>query len=402
MTNAVHRRILTINTGSSSLKAGLYRADGERLELSAVVEAIGQDDCRLRIADGDGRLRADHRLDLPDHDAALRALLDRLPATAGDGIVAIGHRIVHGGRTFVEPVAISAGVLEELRRLVPLAPNHQPQALAAVEAAATAFPKAPQIACFDTAFHRTLPRVARIYPLPHRFEADGIVRYGFHGLSYESVLAQLNTLDPRAAAGRLIVAHLGNGASMAAIRDGASIETTMGFTPSGGLVMGTRTGDLDPGVLLHLLRDGGFDPEALGNLINREGGLRGVSGGTADMRDLLAKESHDRRAADAVALFCYQARKFLGALVAVLGGLDALVFTGGIGEHAAPIRARICDGFDHLGLRLDPPRNDAGEPFISSQDGLVTVRVVPSDEDRMIAHHTARLLGERGGQGVSL
>jgi acetate kinase len=402
MSNSIPRRILTINTGSSSLKAGLYRADDERLDLSAVVEPIGQDDSRLRIAGGDGRLRAEQRLDLPDHGAALRALLDRLPATDGDRIVAIGHRIVHGGRSFVEPVRITAAVLTELRRLVPLAPNHQPQALAAVETAAAAFPLAPQVACFDTAFHRTLPRVARIYPLPHRYEADGIVRYGFHGLSYESVLAQLQTLDPRAATGRLIVAHLGNGASMTAIRDGASIETTMGFTPSGGLVMGTRTGDLDPGVLLHLLGDGGLDPSALGNLVNREGGMRGVSGGSADMRDLLAEESHDPRAADAVALFCYQARKFLGALVAVLGGLDALVFTGGIGEHATPVRARICDGFDYLGLRLDPSRNDAGDPLISSQDSLVTVRLVPSDEDRMIAHHTARLLGAQGGHGVSL
>src|SRR5919202_7155106 len=237
-----------------------------------------------------------------------------------------------------------------------------------------------------------MPRVARMYALPRELGDAGLVRYGFHGLSYESIMHQLRAGDRAAAAGRVIIAHLGNGASMAAVRDGRGVDTTMGFTPSGGLVMGTRSGDLDPGVPLYLLQARGLDAAGLSALVNRQAGLLGASGLSADMRDLLAKEKDEPRAAEAIALFCYQARKFLGALAAALGGLDTLVFTGGIGEHAAPVRARICAGPDFLGIDLDPDRNAEHAPVISSEDAAVTVRVVPTDEDLIVARHTRRLI----------
>jgi acetate kinase len=297
-------------------------------------------------------------------------------------------------------VRITAAVLTELRRLVPLAPNHLPQAIAAAEVTVGAFPEVPQVACFDTAFHRTLPPVARLLPLPRRFADEGVVRYGFHGLSYESVVSHLREADPALAAGRLAIAHLGNGASMAAVRAGESVETTMGFTPVGGIVMATRTGDLDPGVLLYLMRENGLPEPELANLVSHESGLRGVSGGVSDMRDLLAREGNDPAAAEAVALFCYRAKQAVGSLAAVLGGLDGLVFTGGIGEHAAPVRQRICEGLEFLGIGLDPARNAVHAPVVSVAGSAVAVRIVRSDEDRMIARHTARLVREAGSDDV--
>jgi acetate kinase len=237
-----------------------------------------------------------------------------------------------------------------------------------------------------------MPRVARIYALPTRLAQEGIIRYGFHGLSYEYVMEELCSLEPGAAIGRVVVAHLGNGASMAAVRGGIGVDTTMGFTPTGGLVMGTRSGDLDPSVPLFLLEERGMSPTEVSDLLNKQAGLLGVSGTSADMRDLLDREPDDGRAAEAVALFCYQAKKFLGALAAALGGLDALVFTGGIGEHSATVRERICEGLEFLGIRLDPERNAAHAPVISSDDAAVTVRVVPTDEDLMVARHTRRLI----------
>jgi acetate kinase len=255
-----------------------------------------------------------------------------------------------------------------------------------------AYPAVPQVACFDTAFHSRMPRVARLYALPRRLAEEGIIRYGFHGLSYEYVMEELRRLEPEAAAGRVVVAHLGNGASMAAVRGGVGVDTTMGFTPTGGLVMGTRSGDLDPSVPLYLLGERGLTPAEVSDLLNKQAGLQGVSGTSADMRDLLDREPDDRRAAEAVALFCYQAKKFLGALAAALGGLDALVFTGGIGEHSATVRERVCEGLEFLGIRLDPDRNGAHSPVISSDATAVTVRVVPTDEDLMVARHTRRLI----------
>jgi len=392
------RRLLTINTGSSSLKAALYhlREDtAKTLELRAEASRIGGRGGGMRLADARGETLDERRDDLPDHAAALDALMSRLRDRGldrDDLLAAVGHRIVHGGDRHREPQRVTPGVVADLRALVPIDPNHLPQAIAAIDAVGRAYPTVPQVACFDTAFHSRMPRVARLYALPSRLAEEGIIRYGFHGLSYEYVMEELRRLEPEAAAGRVVVAHLGNGASMAAVRGGVGVDTTMGFTPTGGLVMGTRSGDLDPSVPLFLLEERGLNPTEVSDLLNKQAGLLGVSGRSADMRDLLDREPDDRRAAEAVALFCYQAKKFLGALAAALGGLDALVFTGGIGEHSATVRERVCEGLGFLGIRLDPDRNAAHAPVISSDDAPVTVRVVPTDEDLMVARHTRRLI----------
>ena len=401
MTSPSARRILTVNTGSSSVKAALFRTgDAERREATIGIERVGHPDGALSVHDADGNVLLDRRQDLPDHPAALAALLACLRETDLDaGLAAIGHRVVHGGRDYAEPALVSDGLIEAVRALVPFDPQHLPQALAAIEASTKAFPTLPQVACFDTAFHREMPRVAQLYGLPFDLYDQGVIRYGFHGLSYESIVLQLGALG-EISGKRLVIAHLGNGASMAAVRDGRGIETTMGFTPTGGLVMGTRSGDLDPGALLYLIRERGLDVAAVGDLVNRRAGMLGVSGISGDMRDLLAREADEPRAADAVALFCYHARKFLGALAAVLGGLDTLVFTAGIGEGAAPVRERICAGCEFLGIRLDPDRNREHAPIISRDDSPVTVRVMRTDEEIVIFRHTARLLEERGGARV--
>jgi acetate kinase len=388
-------RLLTINTGSSSLKAALYHfsAEAEERELGAEVERIGYPDARLHVEDTDGRSLFNRQDNLPDHAAALHAFLDWLQGR-GDGASpdAVGHRVVHGGSRYSEPQLIDDGVVAALRDLIPIDPDHMPQAIEAIEATRRVYPAVPQVACFDTAFHRHMPRVARQYALPREREQAGVIRYGFHGLSYEYVMGELQRLDPAAAGGRVVIAHLGNGASMAAVRAGRGIDTTMGFTPTGGLVMGTRTGDLDPGVLLYLLQERRMSPADLSALVNKEAGMRGVSGTSGDMQDLLGKEASDPRAAEAIALFCYTAKKYLGALVAALGGLDALVFTGGIGEHAAPVRERVCADLGFLGIDVDPARNRANAPVISRDGAPVVVRVVHTNEDLMIARHTYRLI----------
>ena len=393
MTSNRRAPILTINAGSSSLKAAFYDPDGGERPIHAVeAERIGQRGGRMRIEDGGGATLLDRREDLHDHASVLRAFLDwreqRGLATVPD---AIGHRIVHGGTAYRAPHLVTAELLSELQRLVPIDPDHLPQALAVIAVTKERYPATPQVACFDTAFHRSMPRVAQLYALPSGLTDTGVIRYGFHGLSCEYIVDALAAIDRGAATGRIVVAHLGNGASMTAIRGGASVDTTMGFTPTGGLVMGTRTGDLDPGVVLHLLQ-GGTSPDALARLVHHEAGLLGVSGVSGDMRDLLDQESADPRAAEAVALFCYVARKFLGGLVAVLGGLDTLVFTAGIGEHAAPVRERICAGLECFGIELDPERNARHAPIISRDGGRAVVRVMTTDEDLMIARHVRRLL----------
>ena len=396
------QHLLTINTGSSTLKAALYRV-GERETrlLTAQVERIGSPGSRLRLDEYRGDTLVERRDALPDHPAALRALLDQLRIRGWDqGLAAVGHRVVHGGDRYSEPRLIDAEVTENLRRLARVDPEHTPQALATMEATARTYPAVPQVACFDTAFHSRMPRVARIYALPRRFAETGVVRYGFHGLSCEYVMEELRTANPAEADRRVIIAHLGNGVSLTAVRGGVGIDTTMGFTPTGGLMMGTRSGDLDPGVLIHLSRSPESGPGELGDLVNREAGLLGVSEVSADMRDLLACEKDDRRAAEAIDLFCYQAKKFLGALAAALGGLDTLVFTGGIGEHAAPVRRRICEDLAFLGIRLDRERNATHAPVISREDGAVTVRVVRTDENLMIARHTHRIATQEGAENV--
>jgi acetate kinase len=397
------QHLLTINTGSSSLKAALYRVGAtETRLLAAQAERIGLPGSRLRLEDFRGDTLDERRDALPDHTAALRILLDRLRIKGWDrDLAAVGHRVVHGGDRYSEPRLIDAKLTKNLRRLAQIDPEHMPQALATIEATARTYPNMPQVACFDTAFHRQMPRVARIYALPRRFAEAGVLRYGFHGLSCEYVMEELRSADRAEADGRLIIAHLGNGASLTAVRGGVGLDTTMGFTPTGGLVMGTRSGDLDPSVLIHLHQSLGLDSSALGDLVNREAGLLGVSGTSADMRDLLEREADDACAAEAISLFCYQAKKYLGALAAALGGLDTLVFTGGIGEHAAPVRWRICKDLAFLGIRLDWDRNTTHAPVISREDGEVTVRVVRTDENLMIARHTHRLTTRKGVQNVS-
>ena len=400
MTNS----ILTINTGSSSLKAALYRAGPpETLAFAVNVERIGQSGSRLRISNDQGVTLFERNEDLASHAAALHALFDWLGTEGhGQSLAAIGHRVVHGGSHYTVPRLIDAEVIQGLRELVTIDPDHLPQAITGIEAAEERYPAVPQVACFDTTFHRQMPRVAQIYPLPSDLGEAGLIRYGFHGLSYESIMDKLRREAPVAADGRVIIAHLGNGASMAAVRTGVGIDTTMGFTPTGGLVMGTRSGDLDPGVLLYLLQSRGMSPAALNKLVNHQAGLIGVSGTSADMRDLLGREATDPRAALAVDLFCYQARKFLGALTAALGGLDTLIFTAGIGEHAAPVRQRICADLEFLGIQLDPARNAAHRPIISRENSSVVVRVMKTDEDLMIARHTRHLVLEQGGSSVSV
>jgi len=399
--SAPSRHVLTINTGSSSLKAAVYDAGGPRpeLKLAAVAERLGPGGRGLRITDPQGRPVHEDGHELPDHEAALRALFEALKERPLD---AVGHRVVHGGSRYSRPERVTPALTDALRELAPIDPTHLPQAIAAIETVGELHPSLPQVACFDTAFHRGMPRVAQLYPLPRELAEAGIIRYGFHGLSYEYIVDQMRSLDPDRAGGRMVVAHLGNGASMAAIRDGQPVDTTMGFTPTGGLMMGTRTGDLDPGVLLHLLVGRDMSPGDVDQLVNRQSGLLGLSGKTGDMRELLAAEATDERGAEAIELFCYQARKFLGALVAVLRGLDTLVFTGGIGEHAAPVRQRICAGLDYLDIRVDEEQNQAGSAVISTDGSAVTVRVIPTDEDVMIARHTAGLLWPSGANDVSL
>jgi acetate kinase len=357
--------ILAINTGSSSVKVALFA--GGRQVVSASEELAAH----------------------ADSAAAIDGALDGLGADTQ--IDAVGHRIVHGGQAYREPRVITDALLGALRDLVPLDPDHLPQALDAIEAVRRRRPEVPQVACFDTAFHRTMPERAQRYALPRRMWDDGIRRYGFHGLSFEYVLGELAAVDPQAAGGKVVLAHLGSGASMAAVESGSCIDTTMGFTPTGGLVMSTRSGDLDPGLLLHLAGRG-LGADELRSLVNVEAGLLGVSGRSGDMRDLLELEDSDDRAALAIEIFCYQARKWLGALAAGLGGIDAVVFTGGIGERSPAIRKRICTGLAFLGLELDPVRNAAHAAVVSSDASRVVAHVIPTNEELTIARHTRAIL----------
>ncbi|NOT62956.1 MAG: acetate/propionate family kinase [Acidobacteria bacterium] len=386
--------VLTINTGSSSLKAALYAmSEPPSLRLSAEVSRLGIHDSRMQITDASGATLLDQRNQLLDHHAALQALFDWFAQhETGQGLTAVGHRVVHGGQSYHAPQLVTPELLAALQTLTPLDPDHMPQALKGIEFVKRRYPNLPQVVCFDTAFHRAMPTVARTYALPHSFYDEGIERYGFHGLSYEYIVEQLRVLDGAAAEGRVIVAHLGNGASMAALRQGQSVDTSMGFTPSEGLVMGERAGDVDSGLLLYLIEEKKMTPAAVKTLLNQQAGLLGVSGTSADMRDLLAREATDPRAAEAIELFCYRAKKYVGAYAAALGGVEILVFTGGIGERAAAVRARICAGLEFLGIRLDATRNQAHAPVISSDDSRVKVRVIKANEDLMIARHTSAII----------
>jgi acetate kinase len=394
-------RILTINCGSSTLKFDLFdAADWERSIARGVVDRIGgRGSAELISESGERRLRS---IAAADHGEATHQAIRLLDSSGFFGTLeAVGHRVVHGGARFSGPVLLDAEAEVAIEEFAELAPLHNGPAVAAIRAVREALgPGMSQVAAFDTAFHSRMPRVARLYALPRLLAEEGVVRYGFHGLSYEYVMEELHRVDPGVADGRVVVAHLGNGASMAAVRDGAGVDTTMGFSPTGGLVMGTRSGDLDPSVPLFLLEEWGLTTTQVSDLVNKQAGLLGVSGTSADMRDLLERRESDPRAAEAVALFCYQAKKFLGALTAALGGLDALVFTGGIGEHSSTVRERICEGLGFLGIRLDPDRNAEHAPVISRDGDSVTVRVIPTDENLMVARHTRQLITPTPKEGA--
>ena len=388
--------ILTINSGSSSLRFALFNAlESLPKILIGKFDRIGFPDARLSFTDVPANQSDERTIDAPSHVACVPLLVDLVKNKTGAGAVtAIGHRIVHGGPRYCDPVRVDGAVLEELRRIASFAPNHLPEAIALMEAFAAKFPQVPQIACFDTAFHSTLPRVAKVLPIPRRYEAKGVQRYGFHGLSYSFLMQELEAVaGAKTAGGRVILAHLGNGASMAAVRERKSMDTSMGFTPAAGLVMSTRSGDLDPGLVAFLGRSEQMTEMQFDRMIHHESGLLGVSEISSDMRDLLAREAADVRAAEAVALFCYQAKKWLGAFAAALGGLDTLVFAGGIGENNPSIRARICEGLGFLGIELDEARNADNAPLISTAAGRVTVRIIRTDEELMIARSACRLLG---------
>ena len=381
--------ILCLNAGSSSLKFAVYEhkaaaAGGDESRLVAgAVERIGLKEGRFRLNDDDAAA-TETAGEYPDHATAVHAVFDALERRGLSALDAVGHRLVHGGAEHTAPERVNARLLEALRGLVPLAPLHLPSELSVMEAVTARFPALPQVACFDTAFHHRMPELARRLPLPRTLWDAGIRRYGFHGLSYEYIVWRLGP----AARGRTIIAHLGNGASMAAVRDGMPVDTTMGLTPAGGFMMGTRSGDLDPGIAIYLLRGKSYDADRLERLVNNESGLLGVSGSSPDMKTLLERRDREPAAAQAVSMFCYQLRKSIGAFAAALGGLDLLVFTGGIGERAAPVRWEACQGLEHLGLQLDHERNTAHADTVSRPDSRCMVRVIPTDEDLMIARHT--------------
>ncbi len=381
--------ILVINAGSSSIKFAVFR-DAAQIEpqllLKGQMEGLGSDP-NFRVKDASGQ-SVEERDEWPrgsslDHAGALRYILDWLDECASEvKIGAVGHRVVHGGLSYDRAVQVDEGVIADLERLIPLAPLHQPHNLASIRALAEVAPELPQVACFDTAFHRAQPRVAQLFALPRALLDSGVRRYGFHGLSYEYIARRLPDYMP---AGKVVVAHLGSGASLCALQDGRSVESTMGFTAVDGLPMGTRTGALDPGVVLYLLQERGYDARAIEKLLYKESGLLGVSGISNDMRDLL--ESDDPNAAEAVELFVYHVGKHAAALASALEGLDALVFTAGIGENAAAVRERVCRRLEWLGVRLDPEANRRGGPRISTEASPVSVWVIPTDEERMIALH---------------
>lgn len=389
--------ILAVNTGSSSIKFSLYEsASTDDLLFTGTLTRIGLKDERFSVTDADGNFLECKRFETADHASACRQVFTWLREHGPGMPDAIGHRIVHGGPRHTAPEKISPELIASIAELVPYAPEHLPQALNAVRHAAWVFPGVFQVACFDTAFHTTMPREARIYPLPEPYRSEGVQRYGFHGLSYEYILAELVVhREPLARKGRLIIAHLGHGASMVAVRDGKSIDTTMGFSPAGGMVMGTRTGDLDPGVLLFLMQNKHMKPAEIRELVNRKSGMLGVSGLSDDMQDLLDAENASEPAHAAIELFCYQARKQIGALAATLGGLDMLVFTGGIGEHACDIRRRICTGLEFMGIRLDPLKNREDMQVISLGSSPVVVKVMKTNEELTMVRQTRRLLETR-------
>jgi acetate kinase len=394
LVNSDHSSILTINGGSSSIRFALYRCeDPLRRTLHGKIDRIGLSNTTLTSSDASGIEQQAQSLSASDHKSAAHFLIDWLEAQPDFASVqAVGHRLVHGMH-HTAPELITRELLEELHRISPYDPDHLPGEIELIEVFLERHPILPQVACFDTAFHQAMPRVAKLLPIPRRFDAMGVQRYGFHGLSYTYQMDELVRLgDASAKTGRVVLAHLGNGASMAAVRDGASIDTSMGFTPTAGLVMSTRSGDLDPGVAPFLERTEKIETKQFYDMVNHESGLLGVSETSSDMRDLLGLEAEDVRAAEAVALFCYHAKKWIGSFAAALGGLDTLVFAGGIGENAPVVRSRICKGLGFLGIALDGLRNAKSAAVISADASRVTVRVIRTDEELVIARSVSSLL----------
>jgi acetate kinase len=393
--------VLTINGGSSSIKFALFEAGPScRRILQGRIEGIGLPAGSFAVKDLNERGSFSRPIIAPDHTAAVAVLMDWVEERLQRGaLAAVGHRVVHGGPKYWQPQPITPAMIAELRQLSPFDPEHLPEEILLTEAFHRRFPDLPQIACFDTAFHHDLPRVARLLPIPRRYEAKGVRRYGFHGLSCEYLMEELARLaGADAASGRVVLAHLGNGASVTAVRGGRSIDTSMSFTPTAGLPMSTRSGDLDPGLGWYLARAENVTARQFHHMINHESGLLGVSETSPDMRELLSRESEDVRAAEAVALFCYQAKKWICALAGALEGLDTLIFSGGIGENAPEVRKRICAGLGFLRIELDEQRNAAGAGVISTNDSKVSVRVMHTDEEWIIAKTVFRVLGLAAGK----
>lgn len=388
--------ILVLNTGSSSIKCALFEGSSDesapRRKLTGSIGGIGTrtSDLAIQVAGAPSQRR---QISAPDHNAAIAQLIESLREHDGlEKFRAIGHRIVHGGPNHFEPQRIDQNLLDDLRSIIAFAPEHLPQAIAMIEAMGRQFPDVPQVACFDTAFHKDLPAAARMLPLPRKLWELGVRRYGFHGLSYEYLMRELARVGkPGEAQGRVILAHLGNGASLAAVNHGKPVDTTMGMTPAGGLVMSSRTGDLDPGLVLFLERSQHLSAEQFHRMVNHESGLLGISQTSSDMRQLISASATDLRAAEAVEMFCYSARKWIGSFTAALGGLDTLVFSGGIGENQVEVRKRICDQLGFIGIRLDDARNVNNAPIISRDTSPVTVRVIPTDEEITIFRAVRKL-----------
>jgi len=392
----VPRLILTVNGGSSSIKFALFETgESSRRILKGAIDRIGLPNATFSVKGSDNRNTYSRPVTAPDHTAAVGALMDWAEErNQTDRLFAVGHRVVHGGPDYSSPQRITPAMVEKLQRLSPFDPEHLPEEILLTQAFHRRFPDLPQVVCFDTAFHHELPRVARLLPIPRRYEALGVRRYGFHGLSYAFLMGELARLaGAEAAQGKVLLAHLGNGASLAAVNHGQPVDTSMGFTPTAGVPMSTRSGDLDPGLVWYLARTESMSAKQFNEMANFNSGLLGVSETSSDMRELLAREKDDVRAAEAVALFCYQIKKAIGSFAAAMGGLDTLVFAGGIGENAHPVRARICNGLEFLGIQLDEQHNAANDGVISAATSRVDVRVIHTDEELMIARSVCRVLG---------
>ncbi len=385
---------IVFNAGSSSIKFSLYEKEKLELVFDGEIEDI-PDKPFLWVKDASGKEICRTEGFASGHHSAITTLLEWIESHSdGSKIIAAGHRVVHGGKVFSEPVVVNKKVIEQLKTFIPLAPLHQPHNIEVIEAFTSLYPNIPQVACFDTAFHRTQPEIAELFALPKKYADEGIIRYGFHGLSYQYIASVLPEYAEKKVNGRVIGSHLGNGASMCAMKNLKSVATTMGFTALDGLMMGTRCGNLDPGVVLYLLEEKGMAADEVTNLLYKESGLKGISGISYDMEDLLNSDKPEAK--EAIDLFCYQAAMQLSGLVPTIGGLDVLVFTAGIGQHAPIIRQKICEKLDWLGVTLDSEQNDANELCISTNDSDVGVYVIPTDEEKIIASMTMNITGQKG------